>query len=176
MKTTNSLERLSKEFIKPKKVYMKVNVILTFDSNDKWGGSQEIFDLSLPLGKMDKNPIKFIHQKLFKRIANKCPLLNREVEDLIKISTSSNWDLFSEITGHESLPDLGHSCKWYFGNGRSDLDPWEKALMRDFGFGTNANMSYIDRNWIEATKAMIAAQESSLSQNNTSLKPEAHSC
>ena len=158
MKITNNEVDLINVLTKPKKFFMYINVILTFDSEDKWGDSQDIFNLSIPLSRREENAVQFIHQKFFKRIVNKCRLLNRNVEDLIKISTAGDWMLFTEITGHESLPDLGHSCKWYFGNGRTDLDLWEKTLMRDFGFGTNYDMPYIDKDWLEATKRMMLAQ------------------
>ena len=132
MQNTNSIKQ-----------YMHVNVILTFNIQDNEGENQEFFNLSIPISKKEVSAAVFMHSKFFKRVFKKIKLLNREVGDLIKISTASNWDLFEETTGLEALSTLGHSCKWYFGNGRDDLDSWEKALMSEFEFGTTADMSYV---------------------------------
>lgn len=142
MKTTNSIKQ-----------YMHVNVILTFNTQDKDGETQEFFDLSIPISKKEVSAADFIHTKFFKRVAKKIALLGREAGDLIKISTASNWGLFEEITGLDALWTLGHSCKWFFGNGREDLCTWEKALMSEFHFGTNADMSYLNN---AETKALLA--------------------
>ena len=128
---------------KTKRTYMDVNVILTFDSPDTTGESQEFFDLLIPVNCRESDAITFFDEKLFKRIVKKCELLNRELSDLIKISTCSNWNVFEEKTKQPSLPDLGHSCKWHFGNGRTDLDSWEISLIHRYGFGADVDMSWV---------------------------------
>jgi len=125
------------------KVFMNVNVILTFESMNKYGERQEFFDLALPISKAESHAYTFINNKLFKRIVKKCQLLNRRVEDLTKISTASDWDLFEKTTNLESLWKQGHSCKWYFGSGRNDLDAWERNLMSKYKFGNDADMSWV---------------------------------
>jgi hypothetical protein len=92
----------------------------------------------------EKNAAAFIHQKLFKRIAAKCLVLGRDPRQLIKISTASNWKQFEDKTGKESLASLGHSCKWYFGHGRLDLDAWEADIVSEYGFGLDADMSWVN--------------------------------
>jgi len=124
--------------------YMDINVILTFDKDNKYGDSQEIFDLKILVSEEDIEPITFMQKKFFKEVVKRCKLLNRDVGDLIKISICSNWDIYESITGHDSLYALGHSCKWYFGQGRIDLDPWEKALEQQLGFGKNVDMSWVN--------------------------------
>jgi hypothetical protein len=132
--------------IKPKssRQYLDVNVILTFDTSDEFGNTQEFFDLKIPLSKYEKNAESFLDQKFFKRVIKYCAQHSRDIADLIKISTASNWSLFKEVTGKQSLSELGHSCKWYFGSGRSDLDAWEQHLMKTYGFGSKVDMSWVD--------------------------------
>lgn len=127
-----------------KKVFMNVNVILTFSSCNEYGDTQEFFDLALPVSKSESHSAVFIGNKLFTRISKKCKHLNRRAEDLIKISTASNWDVFKKTTNLPSLCDLGHDCKWYFGIGRNDLDAWEQSLMLKHNFGTEADMSWVN--------------------------------
>lgn len=146
MNTTNSINK-----------YMHVNVILTFNTQDKSGETQEVFNLSIPVGKNEVSAGDFMHAKFFKRIVKKIVLFNREAGDLIKISTASNWGLFEEITGLPALSTLGHSCKWFFGNGRDDLDAWEEALMSEYGFGTSADMSYVNNPEIKVLIANYCA-------------------
>ncbi len=124
--------------------YLDVNVILTFDTCDKHGDTQEFFDLKIPISKHEKNAASFVDRKFFKRVIKLCTRNGRDVTDLIKISTASNWSLFKEVTGKQSLPELGHNCKWYFGNGRSDLDAWEQRLMQIYDFGSQVDMSRLD--------------------------------
>lgn len=121
---------------------MDVNVILTFGSEDAYGHSQEVFDLKIPVSKSEHSAVKFIHQKLFNMVVEKCAVLNRHPEDVIKISTDANWKVFEVVCGKKSLPSLGHSCKWYFGEGRADLDAWEECLMQEYGFGTECDISW----------------------------------
>ena len=142
-----------------KREYMLMDVILTFNTPDIDGETQEFFYLQLPINKNEVNAEIFIEKKLFKRVAKKCQLLNRSVGDLIKISTGSDWKTFKKTTKMESLADLGHSCKWYFGKGRCDLDSWEIELMESYGFGMEADMSFIDINWVQALRAEIAAHK-----------------
>jgi hypothetical protein len=125
------------------RTYMYVDVILTFNSENAFGDSQEFFDLYIPVNSREKNAVDFLDKKLFKRIAKKCSELNREVGELTKISTCSNWDVFEQKTGLPTLSSFGHNCKWFFGNGRTDLDVWELSLISRFGFGKNADMSWV---------------------------------
>ena len=125
------------------KSYMNVNVILTFNTSNSQGESQEFFDLKLAVSKKEVSAAQFIHSKFFKKIVTKCKKYNHDVGDLIKISTVSDWGQFESVTGLPSLDELGHSCKWFFGTGRDDLDEWEKALMKIHGFGIKADMSYV---------------------------------
>lgn len=129
--------------LNPTKIHMDVNVILTFNTSNEEGDSQEFFGLKLAVSKKEASAVQFMHAKFFKKIVAKCKFFNRNPEDLIKISTASNWGLFKEVTGLPSLDELGHSCKWFFGTGRDDLDDWERALMKTHSFGINADMSYI---------------------------------
>ena len=120
-----------------KKTWMDTNVILTFNSANRFGETQEIFDLMLPIRKDEIDAISFIDSQLFKRVVSECKLLNRQVEDLVKISTASDWNTFEEITNKHSLCNLGHDCKWYFNHGWSDLDDWELGLISKYKFGIN---------------------------------------
>lgn len=129
--------------VKIVKNYMNVNVILTFNTSNEHGERQEFFDLKLAVSKKEASADLFMHSKLFKKIFDKCKKFNRNPGDLIKISTASDWGLFEEVTGLPSLDDLGHSCKWFFGTGRDDLDEWEQALMKIYGFGNKADLSHI---------------------------------
>lgn len=126
-----------------KRCYMNMNVILTFDTPDSTGDLQEFFDLLVPVNCRESDAITFVDEKLFKRIIKKCDQLNRKPSELIKISTCSNWGVFEEKTKQPGLPELGHSCKWFFGNGRPDLDPWEKSLIKRYGFGIGVDMSWV---------------------------------
>lgn len=126
-----------------KRNYMYFNVILTFNSINEIGDSQEFFEMKLPLKKDEVHSTYFLMNKFFPKVVAKCINFNRGVGDLIKISTASDWDLFEKVTGLKSLCTLGHSCKWYFGKGRNDLDKWEIMLMEKYGFGTEANLSDI---------------------------------
>ncbi len=128
--------------ISKQKKYMYFNVILTFNTCDESGESQEMFDMRLPLSKKEIHSTVFLMNKFFPKILAKCEKYMRNPADLIKISTASDWKSFVEYTGLESLCDLGHSCKWYFGKGRKDLDDWEVMLMNKFGFGIDADLSY----------------------------------
>jgi len=118
---------------------MAVNVILTFDVEDEMESRQEFFDLKLPVSVNEQDAAAFMHAKLFKRIASACMKLGRDPKRLIKISTASNWRLFTEKTGQPSLTSLGHPCKWWFGAGRNDLDAWEKDLISEFSFGVDVD-------------------------------------
>jgi hypothetical protein len=124
--------------------YMAVNVIMTFNDENKWGDTQEFLDIKLPVSSSEQNAVKFIDKKLFKRIEAKCQVLGRDPRQLIKISTASNWRLFEEKTGKSSLDSLGHSCKWHFGQGRLDLDEWETELASKYGFGNAADLSWVN--------------------------------
>ena len=123
-----------------KRNYRYVNVLLSFNSFDAFGESQEFFDLYLPINKREEDAVSFLDKKLFKRIAAKCEQYGRRKEDLYKISTASNWDLFEKITGKPALSSLGHSCKWYFNEDVNQLDEWEESLKLNFDFGTHLQL------------------------------------
>lgn len=123
--------------INNKKTWLDANVILTFKTANKFGETQEIFDLMLPIRKDEVDAITFVDSQLFKRIVSECKLLNRPVEDLLKISTASDWNTFEAITNKPSLCKLGHDCKWYFNHEWSDLDDWELDLISKYKFGIN---------------------------------------
>jgi len=138
---------------KSNSIYMAVNVILTFDKEGgRYKDMQEFFDLKIPVKKSDTNVIVFLNNKFFPKIVEKCIKFDRSPRDLIKISTASNWDLYEEITNEQSLDALGHSCKWYFGCGRNDLDGWEKYLMESLNFGQDADSAWINEH-IEKVRA-----------------------
>jgi hypothetical protein len=127
------------------RAYLSVNVILTFAQDDPEYGTQDIFDIKLPVNRKETNAAGFLNKKLFRLIAHKCHQFGRDPKQLIKISTAANWSVFADKTGQRTLPDLGHSCKWYFGVGRDDLDNWEESLMRRYEFGVDADMSWMKR-------------------------------
>jgi hypothetical protein len=148
-----------------KKSHMKINVILTFNKPEpRFGDTQEMFNVSIPLGKQDKNydVFSFFERKFFPVIIKSCSKYKRDHKDLIKISTCSDWDFYESFTENKSLYSLNHSCKWFFGMNRFDLDSWEKKIMRDFEFGTNADMANIDK-----TKEMLEQYEINLLEGVT---------
>ena len=115
---------------------MHCNVILTFETPAGiYMDTQEIFDLTLRIRKSETSCIDFLNRELFPRIVKRCEQLGRDRRDLMKISTASDWDLFEKTTNLPSLASLKHSCKWYFGADRADLDFWELDLMRRLGLG-----------------------------------------
>ena len=123
---------------------MNFNVILTFDkAGGEYSDTQEIYNVLIPLTSSDKkyDAFTFIDNKFFPSVIKSCSKLNRKHEDLIKISTCSDWDLYERFTGNKSLPDFDHSCKWVFGLNRTDLNDWEKRIMLTYGFGTLADMT-----------------------------------
>lgn len=124
---------------------MFMSVILTFETANESGETQEFFDLYLQIDPKEKNAKDFIHHKLFGKIVNKCKQLKRPLGDLKKISSAGNWALFTEVTKKKSLVELGHNGKWYFGTGREDLDFWEKELIAAHGFGIDVDMSWMKR-------------------------------
>lgn len=137
--------------------YMNVNVILTFNTcGGLWGGTQEIFDMKILVSEKDKkeDAFTFLDNKFFKRISKACIKFKRSPHDLVKISSASEWRIYEDFTGNKSLTSYGHPCKWYFGNGRNDLDLWEKSLITDYGFGTDADMS-----WVEEFREKIEKQK-----------------
>lgn len=139
--------------------YMRFNVILTFDGYDPNLDSQEIFDLSIPVSPRESDAVSFIMTKLFKRIEAKCERLGRRKQQLIKISTCANWDVFETVTRKQSLPALGHSCKWYFGLGDTTLDIMETCAMAEFHFGTEVDRSNHEQ-WFKQHIAKIIAAHS----------------
>ncbi|WP_438979161.1 hypothetical protein [Polynucleobacter sp.] len=121
---------------------MHVNVILTFDMPLNDGDPQEFFNLHIPISPTEQSAIDFFDKKFFKLIHEKCFELERDPCNLIKIGAESNWGLFKSVTNKETLTDIHHSCKWFFGNRRIDLDAWEKSLAARYGFGKNVDMSW----------------------------------
>ena len=117
---------------------MYCNVILTFETPAGiYMDTQEMFDLTLRIRKSETSCTDFLNRELFPRIVKKCEKLGRDIQDVIKISTASDWLLFSKTTNLRSLDKLGHPCKWHFGPKRSDLDSWECELTRKFSLGSN---------------------------------------
>ena len=117
---------------------MHCNVILTFETPAGiYMDTQEIFDLTLRIRKSETSCIDFLNRELFPRIVKTCEQLGRDHRDLMKISTASDWGLFEKTTNLPSLASLRHSCKWYFGADRADLDFWELDLMRRLGLGSD---------------------------------------
>ena len=127
----------------PARSYMAVNVILTFLTSG-CEDSQEMFDLKLLVSRQEKNAVEFLNKKFFPRVLSQCRKLQRDSRRLVKISTCSDWGVFETTTLKPALSTFDHPCKWYFGRGRDDLDGWEKALMRDFQFGADADMSFMN--------------------------------
>ena len=126
-------------------MYMRANVILTFNKNGgEFNDLQEIINLNIPISKSDINLYAFMNKKFFPRVVKSCTKLNRSPRDLEKISSCSDWHVFTKVTNTKSLDEFGHSCKWWFGNGRNDLDSWEKHLMEIFDFGQDVDMSYVN--------------------------------
>ncbi len=144
--------------------HMRVNVILTFNTYDKYGDSQEIFDVAIPVSRNDSDAVSFVMSKLFKRIEGKCEQLGRRKQELIKISTAADWDIFESVTHKKSLPALGHICKWHFGIGRKRLDIMEKCAMAEYQFGTDADLSS-EEQWLEDHIAKILAAQSQSVEN-----------
>lgn len=118
---------------------LEVDVILTFVSPNEFGETQEFFDIFLPIDDSVNSSVSFIDKNLFVKVLEKIYQINRHPGDLFKISTASNWRQFSKLTKLQSLPDLGHSCKWSFGKSKRELDYWERSLISRFNFGMNVN-------------------------------------
>jgi len=151
------------------RAYLSVNVILTFAQDDPDYGTQDIFDIQLPVNRKETSAVEFLNSKLFKRIAQKCHQFGRDPKQLVKISTAANWSVFAAKTGQCTLPDLGHSCKWYFGVGRDDLDNWEESLMRRYEFGVDADMRWLTqfRARLQQTQAGVIADNANSAENTT---------
>jgi hypothetical protein len=145
--------------------HMRVNVILTFNTYDKYGDSQEIFDVTIPVSRNDSDAVSFVMSKLFKRIEGKCEQLGRRKQELIKISTAADWSVFESVTHKKSLPELGHICKWHFGIGRKRLDIMEKCAMAEYQFGTDADLSS-EEQWFEDHIAKVLASQTRSTQSN----------
>lgn len=123
--------------------YMDVDVILTFNTANKIGETQEFFNTKLYVHFRDGDAISFLNKKFFPRVLKACLKRHRSHKDLVKISTAANWDIYEKLTNHARPMCFGNNGKWNFGEGRNDLDVWEKCLMRTFGFGTDAEMQWI---------------------------------
>lgn len=140
------------------KKYHEINVILTFNTPNYCGFTQEFFDVKLALTAKDKDLISYLNNKFFNRVFKYCAKRSRSPGDLIKISTASDWSLYEEITGSKALSKYGHNGKWLFGRGRSDLDIWEKTLMTTYGFGQEADMSLVDEHRAKVAKLLATQQ------------------
>jgi hypothetical protein len=126
--------------------FMNVNVILTFEDRCESDiDSQEFFDSEIRVRRSDKNVMTFLNEKFFPRVVSYCERYDRSPKNLIKISTCAHWHVYEEITGKKPLYQHGNSCQWIFGKGRTDLGVWEKCLMDTFGFGTNVDMSWVNK-------------------------------
>lgn len=150
------------------RAYLAVNVILTFAQDDPEYGTQDIFDIQLPVNRKETNAVEFLDSKLFKRIAQKCHQSGRDPRQLTKISTAANWSVFAAKTGQRTLPELGHPCKWYFGVGRDDLDMWEESLMRRYEFGVDADMT-----WLKQFRAEVQQFQTALSDGRSNIAENA---
>ena len=80
------------------RTYLAVNVILTFAQDDPEYGTQDIFDIQLPVNRKETNAVVFLDSKFFKRIAQKCHQSGRDPRQLTKISTAANWSVFAAKT------------------------------------------------------------------------------
>jgi hypothetical protein len=114
---------------------MNVDVILTFRKWDNFDSSQERFNFELEVKEDSPNAVKFFDEHVFEIISKVCADLGRNPADMWKISTGSTWDDYKEVTGKETLPELGHNCKWVFDSKLCDQDKWEKSLMNRYSFG-----------------------------------------
>jgi len=124
---------------------LNMNVILTFNNRGGEDDSyQEIFDLNIRIKKYEIGSITFLNKEIFPEIFDFCFLIERSPGDLIKISTAANWSDFERITGKKPIGLFGHSYKWHFGSGRDDLDIWEMYLIETYGFGKDADMSWVN--------------------------------
>lgn len=122
-----------------------MDVILTFNTCEGYmNSSQEFLSIKISFSKSDSDFIALLNKKLFPKIQKYCVKFNRSSRELIKISTASNWSDFERVTGRKSPTSFGHSCKWHFGLGRTDLDIWEVCLMETYRFGLDADMSWVN--------------------------------
>ena len=118
---------------------MYFDVILTFEDINEHFETQERFYAYIPVPKNTADAKSFLDIYFFDKVVGMCNDSNRPVEKLRKISTAADWDLFEELTGIDGFNELqSNNGKWYFGNGREDLDPWEKELMAKYEFGLAA--------------------------------------
>lgn len=116
---------------------MNVDVILTFSKWDNFDSSQERLNFDLEVKDDSPNAVKFFDENVFEIISMACAVLGRNPADMWKISTSSTWNDYKEVTGNKSLTELGHNCKWVFGKQLCKQDNWEKNLMKRYSFGRN---------------------------------------
>ena len=124
---------------------LSVDVIATFHFTleelfKSDGRSQERFEVKVPVKPADIDPVALFNRELFPRIRKTLKKLGWSTDRLIKISTCSNWSLYSHLTGEPSLVERGHPCKWYFAGSKDDLDSWERYLIERYKFGTAADL------------------------------------
>ena len=126
---------------------LSVDVIAIFQITTeellRGGRSQERFEVKVPVTAADVDPMELLNRELFPRIRKTLKKFGWNTDRLIEISTFSNWSLYDRLTGKPSLVKRGHPCKWFFGENRDDLDPWEKYLIERHKFGTALDMGWI---------------------------------
>lgn len=82
---------------------MNVDVILTFSKWDNFDSSQEWFNFDLEVNEDSPNAVKFFDENVFEIISTACADFGRNPADMWKISTSSTWNDYKEVTGNKSL-------------------------------------------------------------------------
>ena len=117
-----------------KKNVMYCNFILSFDGYvEKLDGeSQDFVSFYLPIMNSERHHLPL----MMKVIADYLDDNGLPRSQLYKVSSACNWDLFELLTGAKVKYIKAVNGKFYFGN-RSDLDDFEKGIMKHFGFGTD---------------------------------------
>lgn len=119
------------------KPFLSINVIMTFNTLNSSFESQGIFNMYLPIGNQETSAVDFLNRLFFDEIVLACQDFDRDIGDLMKISTASDWGTFEKATGLKSICTLGHSAKWCFSPAWKRPDAWEKMLIKKYGFGVN---------------------------------------
>ena len=122
---------------KTKTKTMNVDVILTFATINKHGDSQEWFNFDLPISADSPDAATLFDECLFDVVMQVCDECDHDPADLWKISTSSQWDVYEEITGNPPLPARGDPCVWAFGPAFMPYGDWTRELEERYGFGKN---------------------------------------
>lgn len=132
---------------------MYFDVILSFEDVNEDLETQEFYYAYIPVPKDTADAKSFLDNYFFDKVIGMCNDSNRPVEKLWKISTAADWDLFEKSTGIDGYNELQNNGKWYFGNGRDDLDSWEIELMAKYGFGS-ATKATVEES-IEAVNMLV---------------------